>query len=392
MDPTVELAVDGFPLDPNDPDIRLHRELSAWLELDTSRRVPAALQVGVPAPEQRWDWLRASLLRFQWARNHAGLLTAGRPFDRRLAGLIALLINRISFVDSKSVQVHEKELALLASQAAALDACEAGSMFRSDAGRLLLDIAAQGTPSTRQTIHGMLRELPPQREPANRMQELAWRLFIDDDDPDDRDPCWSGCVRRELKTLKPAVRKPWMGLLKLAPTGPAPDAKWDEKTKKALDRIGREEWEGRIASWLARLQGSEPAALERPGQVLLRLAIEMSGAVGSPALNSSLAALVDVRWDSPRSEAFWVEIAPRLALRLYPHAEMHGAIRKLAARPECGGLPEIQQIMEETPRDGWSAGRERNGYRRVSSGAGAFSRPISGPHRPSPAAAGEFSR
>jgi hypothetical protein len=347
MDPTVELAVDGFPLDPSDPDIRFHRELSAWLEVDKGRRLPVALQTVVPAPEQRWDWLRASLLRFQWVRNHAGLLAGGRPFDRRLAELIGLLINRISLVDSKSVHVHEKELVMLASQCAALDACEAGSMFRSDAGRLLLDLAKQSLPATRPAVHVMLRELPPKREVDHRMHELAWRLFLDHDDPDDGEPCWSTSVRRELKALKPAKEKLWAGLLKLATTGQAPDAKWDEKVRKALDRMGREEWESRIAAWIARLRGSEPIALERPGQALLRLAIEISGAVESPALISSLAALVDLRWDTPRSEAFWVEIAPRLALRLYPHAEMHNVIRKLAARPECAGVPQIQQILEE---------------------------------------------
>jgi hypothetical protein len=352
MNPTVQLAVDGFPLDPNDPDIRFHRELSAWLELDNVRRVPVTLQTSAPAPEQRWDWLRASLLRFQWVRNHAALLAAGQAFDRRLAKLIALLINRISLVDSKATHSHQKELAMLAVQGAALDACEAGSMFRSDTGRLLLDIVKQSTPATREAIHIMLRELPPIREPANRTRELAWRLFLEDDDPDDGDPCWSAPVRRELQALKPSKRKPWAGLLKLAPMSQAPDGKWDEKVKRALDRIGREEWESRFTTWMAELRGSELVALERSGQALLQLVIEMTGVVESPALTSSLAALVDVHWDSPRSEAFWVEIAPRLALRLYPHGEMHEAIRKLAARRECAGVPEIQQILEEVRSTG----------------------------------------
>ena len=162
--------VDGFPLDPGDPDIRFHRELSSWLELDKGRRVPVTLQVGAPTPEERWDWLRASLIRFRWVQNHAGLLAGSRPFDRKLAELIVLLINRISLVDSRSVQVHEKELAMLASQGVALDACEAGSMFRSDAGRLLLDLAkASATPSTRHAVHVMLREL------RNANQRIACR-------------------------------------------------------------------------------------------------------------------------------------------------------------------------------------------------------------------------
>jgi hypothetical protein len=349
MDPTVELAIDGFPLDSNDPDIRFHRELSTWLELDKARTLPAALMVAVPAPEERWDWLRASLKRFQWVRNHAELLAGGRQFDRRLAELIARLVNRMNFVDAGSIaRVHEAELTALASQAAALEQCGCERIFRADTGRLLMDLAKGGLePSTRTILHSMLRELAPQREWGNRMHELAWHLFLDDDDPDDGDPCWSAAVRRELKPLKPVRRKPWVALLKLAPTTRPPDARWEEKVKKALDRIGREEWEGRVASWCAKLQGAEPLALERPGQALLRLMIEMSGAAESPALASSLVALVDVRWDSPRSEGFWADVALRLALRLYPHPETHAAIRKLAERPECSGLPEIKQIIDE---------------------------------------------
>jgi hypothetical protein len=346
MDPAVELAIDGFPLDPKDVDIAFHRDLSTWLELEKGPKVPVPLQVA-PAPEQRWDWLRTSLVRFQWARNHANLLASSRPFERRLADLIGLLINRISFADPKSTHLHQKELVLLASQAAALDVCGVSTMFRSNIGRLLLNLAKQSTPATTEGIHVMLRELPPKRGPANRLQELAWRLFLNDDDPDDGGPCWSASVRRELKALKATRRKPWLGLLKLAPTGQEPGASWEAKVKKALDRMGREEWERRIGTWIARLRGPEPVALERPGQVLLRLVIEMSGAAESPAMISSLATLADVRWDSARSNAFWAEIAPRLALRLYPHVEMHDAIHKLSARPECADLLEIRRIVEE---------------------------------------------
>ena len=344
MDRIVELAPDGFPLDPNDPDIGLHRDLGAWLELE--RGLPAPLQVA-PAPEQRWDWLRASLVRFRWTRDHSSLLAGGERFERKLAGLISLLINRISFTEPKSAHLHEKELALLASEAPALDLSVVTSMFRSDLGRLLLELAEHGTRAAKQAIHAMLRELPPKRGSANRLPELAWRMFLDESDPDDGGPCWSASVRGELMALKPARRKPWMALLKLAPSGQEPNARWEEKVKKALDRLGREEWESRIPAWIGRLRGPGAVALERAGQVLLRLLIEMSAAAESQALISSLATLADVRWDSPRSEGFWAEIAPRLALRLFPHAQAHDAIRKLSARPECADLPEIRRILEE---------------------------------------------
>jgi len=61
MDPTVELALDGFPLDPADPDIRFHRELSTWLELASANRVPVALQFD--SHTERPHWLRPALRR-----------------------------------------------------------------------------------------------------------------------------------------------------------------------------------------------------------------------------------------------------------------------------------------------------------------------------------------
>ena len=262
MDAMVELAIDGFPFDPKDPDIAFHRDLSAWLEVENGPKVPVALRIA-PIPEQRWDWLRASLVRFQWARDHASLL-AGRPFEPKLADLISFLINRISLADAKSAHLREKELILLASQAAALELCRVSSMFRSDMGRLLLNLAKHCTPAATQAIHAMLRELPPKRAAANRLAELAWCLFLNSDDPDDGH-CWSAAVRSELKALTPSREKPWIGLLKLAPTSQELDARWDEKVKRALNRIGRDEWESRVAAWIGRLHGPEPPVLDRAG-------------------------------------------------------------------------------------------------------------------------------
>jgi hypothetical protein len=257
------------------------------------------------------------------------------------------LINKINFVDPKSAKHHAEELMLLTAQVTALDAMGMNSTFRSDLACLLMNLPEPSTGAIFRAIHEMLRSLPPKHEPANRMQGLAWQLFLNEDDLDDGEPCWSAPIRRELRALKPATRRLWIALLKLAPTAHPPDAKWEEKIKKVLGCLGRQEWEGRIKAWIAGLRKVEPVALERSGQVLLRLVMELSGAVESAALVSSLASVVDVQWGSPRSEAFWLEIAPRLALRLYPHVELHDAIRTLAARPIFANAPEIQRVVNE---------------------------------------------
>jgi len=93
MDPAVELAVDGFPLDPNDPDIRYHRELSTWLELAQTAHIPVALQFD--ATSERPHWLRPAVRRFAWVRTHATLIAGDRKLDFRLGHLISHLVNRL---------------------------------------------------------------------------------------------------------------------------------------------------------------------------------------------------------------------------------------------------------------------------------------------------------
>jgi hypothetical protein len=128
MDPTVELAVDGFPLDPADHDIRFHRELSTWLELEKSNRVPVALQFDPPSERPRW--LRPAVRRFAWVRAHSELIAGDRKLDARIAHLISHLVNRI--YKPESGVIEEATFAELALQASAIEESGAGSMFRAD--------------------------------------------------------------------------------------------------------------------------------------------------------------------------------------------------------------------------------------------------------------------
>src|SRR6185312_15325855 len=133
---TIELAVDGFPLDPTDPDFRFHREMSTWLELEKPNRVPVTLQFD--SPSERPRWLRPALRRFAWVRSQGELIASHRKLDARIAHLISLLVNRLYKPESGTIE--EATFAELAVQAPAIEASGAGSMFRGDTGRLLLDL------------------------------------------------------------------------------------------------------------------------------------------------------------------------------------------------------------------------------------------------------------
>src|SRR6185312_1969618 len=127
----------------------------------------------------------------------------------------------------------------------------------------------------------MLRALPTE-DRFGVMHELAWHLFLHTEDSEDSEPSSCAQVLRDLQQLKQARRKLWISLLKLAPVRRATDARWEQKIREALERIGREDWESRLTSWSALLEQPGPSALERPGQILLRLVVEIRRVAASP--------------------------------------------------------------------------------------------------------------
>jgi hypothetical protein len=361
MDPTVELAVDGFPLDPNDPDIRFHRELSSWLELEGSNRVPVALQFD-PSSDKS-VWLRPVVRRFAWVRAHGELIPRDRKLDARLAFLISFLVNRMYVQQSESGKPGEDTFAELAAQAAAIEQSGASSMFRADTARLLLAGLKGGLrPETRTRIHAMLNALSPE-DRFGSMHELAWRLFLDEDDPDDGDPSWSAAVRRDLRALKPAARKPWVALLKLAPIRLAPDAKWQEKVKTAVERIGREDWETR-AAWCTQAQSSHPAVMDRPSQILLRHIDEINKALHAeprhaPDSNELIGLLRQGSYagfeqvvEYTKQHGYQAEIVE--AVREY-HDTLHGSVTDQARRQHVGWWLWLDDVTPIKSEDCWSS-------------------------------------
>jgi hypothetical protein len=362
MDPAVELAIDGFPLDPNDPDIRYHRELSAWLELDQTPRVPVPLQFD--ASSQNPHWLRPAVRRFAWVRTHAALIAGDRKLDSRLAHLISHLLNRIYKPESDAIE--ETTFAELALQAPAIDASGAGSMFRADTARLLLELAKTGIgPATRQSVHTMLRGLAPE-DRFGGMHELAWHLFVTAEDSEAGEPSSTAQVHRDLQGMKPALRKPWLSLLKLAPIRKATDAKWEQKIREALDRIGREDWESRITSWSALLE--QPGSiLQREEQILLRLIVEIRRVAASPqppapqlANNGQILQLLREGRHSGFEEAveytkqhgYQLEMVE--AVRAY-HETLHGTVTDQARRQHVGWWLWLEDTTPIKADECWSS-------------------------------------
>jgi hypothetical protein len=358
---TIELAVDGFPLDPADPDFRFHRELSAWLELEKPNRVPVALQFDSRSEWPRW--LRPALRRFAWVRSQGDLIASHRKLDARIAHLISLLVNRLYKPESGTIE--EATFAELAVQAPAIEASGAGSMFRGDTGRLLLDLVKAGTsPSTRQSLRAMLRALPTE-DRFGVMHELAWHLFLHTEDSEDSEPSSCAQVLRNLQQLKQARRKLWISLLKLAPVRRATDARLEQKIREALERIGREDWESRLTSWSALLEQPGPSALERPGQIMLRLVVEIRRVAASPEprlgvdKQEFLKLLAEGRYagfeqavEYTKQHGYRPEIVE--AVRDY-HATLHGSVTDQARRQHVGWWLWLEDVTPIKADECWSS-------------------------------------
>lgn len=369
---TVELAIDGFPLEPSDPDVRLQRELSTWLEIEKPNRVPVALQLG--PPEDRSRWLRPALRRFAWVRAHSELIAPGRRLDFRIAHLISLLVNRMSLDKPEPGGDTEQTFVDLASQAAAIEASGAGSMFQADTGRLLIQLVRSGIgPATRARIHAMLRELPSDGR-FGSMHELAWALFVDLKDelkgdesaPEDGEPCWSAAVRRELREMKPALRNPWIAWLKLAPVrlaSPAGDVKWQQRVRKAVEKIGVEAWESRASEWTAKAHGSDPKNTGRAGQILLRHIEEVRKVLESepkPAPDSTelIRLLLQGSYAGFEQTAEYTKrhgYQPEIveAVRQY-HATLHGSVTDQARRQHVGWWLWLEDATPIRTEECWS--------------------------------------
>jgi len=362
MDPAVELAVDGFPLDPNDPDIRYHRELSTWLELAQTAHIPVALQFD--ATSERPHWLRPAVRRFAWVRTHATLIAGDRKLDFRLGHLISHLVNRLYKPESDAIE--EATFAELANQVGAIEASGGGSsMFRADTARLLLDLTKTGIgPATRQSLHAMLRGLPPE-DRFGGMHELAWLLFLTAEDSEAGAPAAIAHVHRDLQELKPTRRKHWISLLKLAPIRKAADVKWAQKIREALDRIGREEWDSRIASWNALLQ-AQGSILQREEQILLRLIVEIRRVAESPQgqpeqadsgqilqlLREGKHAGFEGAVEYTKQHGYQLEIVE--AVRGY-HETLHGSVTDQARRQHVGWWLWLEDVTPIKTDECWSS-------------------------------------
>jgi len=358
---TIELAVDGFPLDPADPDFRYHRELSTWLELENSNRVPVALQFD--SPSERPRWLRPALRRFAWVRRQGDLIAGHRKLDARIAHLISVLVNRLYKPESETIE--EATFAELAVQAPAIEASGTGSMFRADTGRLLLDLVKAGvSPATNQSVRAMLRALPTE-ERFGVMHELAWHLFLNTEDFEASEPSRCTQVLRDLQQMKPTRRKLWISLLKLAPVRKAIDAKWEQKIREALERIGREDWGGRLASWSSLLEQPGPPASERPSQILLRLMVEIRRVAASPEPRAGvdkqeiLKLLAEGRHNGfeqaveyTKQHGYQTEIVE--AVSEY-HATLHGSVTDQARRQHVGWWLWLEDVTPIKTEECWSS-------------------------------------
>jgi hypothetical protein len=347
MDTGIDLSVDGYPLDPADPDVKYHRELGYWLETGNRSSSPVALREG--PPEEWWRWIQSILRRLDWLGRNAELLPERDRWTSALAHLFTLLLNKVRF-SGQSKKLPEETVIAIALAIGPLEKLWP-SIGNHDALALVHEYAKTNprTARLREALHKMLRELAPTAQNyRTSSRELAWMLFLDDDDSDDGDPCWSAFARREISSLKPAQRKKWIRLLNLAPVNDKrPSESWEERLRKAVATIGSEDLGSHLLVWRGLFTSPEPVWLEFAGAVLLRLLIEMTALEPSGELIAATSAPAQAQWEGTRSLELWKQLLPRYTDVMFQNPACRGAIVALAAQPYAAEAPAVTSAMEE---------------------------------------------
>lgn len=315
----IDLGIDGYPLDPASPESFHQRELNAWLARGNPNAMPPAIDWH--QSEQITLWLTAVVHRHQWINRNAELLPLAEPWRSMLTHLMRLALNRLAM--SHAVVPEDTLIEL-----AGID-----GHWISDYLNLLL--AAPWTQPLRAAIHLFLLQIDPDEGYSTPLRsQVAWSLFLDPEDPDDGDPCWSAAVRRDLRQFPRTTRDTWIRFFRSTP----------KRRAKALAAIGEPQFTVQANRWLDRFREPHPVTMEHAGQHLLRILLE-----SLPTASPWPAA---TQWASERSLKFWLRLVPNYVTSLVANAGTRDALQVLASQPYAARVPEISRAVASLKASG----------------------------------------
>jgi hypothetical protein len=296
---SVEAFVDGYPVDPSQPDYAIHRIIDGELRncqgLEGSRALPGKLYPAyfASAREERAGWLRPALLRYEW--------NAGRePWAHYLSGLIRILLpSRGEFQTSLSpdtVLLLAQLGPLLQRNVSSADCYNLNKTVAANIRSRDQHLSAELIEASRKLVihlvdvhchdHGTF--------------DIAWNLWRNPHVPHDEIDCLSTIVGRDLAEAGKAESAAWNAFWNLRGENKDPHnfigAPYLKKTRAAVKAIGPDNFSFRFQDWIGRTAVAQPVRMTAACREVLILLLHGCRAEPPLPIDDALLTLSGLRW------------------------------------------------------------------------------------------------
>ncbi|MCC6365637.1 MAG: hypothetical protein IT165_19160 [Bryobacterales bacterium] len=333
-------GIDGFPLRPEAADyaiqVRIDETLRGCYELRDTYATVGQLYSGYFEARDQEAWLEPGLIRLEWnlGQGHANL--------RWMEYLGPLL--RFALEQAKTIS--DEGLYRLLDLSTVLYRLKCGAI----SGRVCGFVGQRHpiAPNLAAALRRFLDFLEARYQDQDTMQ-LAWLLFLHG--PEESQPCWSAGIAGDLRRMEGTSRKAWDALLALISHqsfSEKLDTRWCGKARKAVERIGKAEFEFRLSAWFDAFRGAAPVTLGPAGQTLLRHLLRVCACVPELAVDEALYWLAGTLWTPGRDgiyETPWLKAYLNL-LSTRPEEKAFACVERLAQNPALMGLGEVRELYQ----------------------------------------------
>lgn len=284
----IDLGIDGYPLDPSQPDAFHQRQLDSWLARGNPNTLPPAIDLRDKAAAN--EWLLPMVRRHAWIHANRELLPLAPAWKMNIESLLTLALN------------HLWDASLPPDTLVAIAEIAPGTDLLRHNLHDFFSLIKTWTPELRAEVHRLLPSIEVTPYCLLHPPALAaWTLFLDlDHDAGDDSTCWSATVRRDLLQMPADKRDRWLRFFKVAPK--VPHGKWQFESGRAIKALGETACHTQAEAWL-KLLAEQPSHLEFAGCLLLQLLLELTHYPLEP------------QWADARSRQFWRLLAPRYKVR-----------------------------------------------------------------------------
>jgi len=342
--------VDGYPLDPKNPDFEVHQSIDRMLENCRAMR-PQRSMIGELYPElfraqDRAPWLTPALQRLDWNLRKN---LQGEQWAAHLAPMINLVLGDLR-------KGTEDQLGHLCEWSGYLAAhhchsiAEKISIFAWE-----LQKKAELSAVTIQQLEKALAAFPRPGTDTRALFRIGWTLFRAANHTTDGDPCWSAAIRRALRAMPKNPRESWLALLDANDHAIHFSNSLPKPAAKLLTRVGPGLFAADFAEWTQSLADKDHPHLSHTGMTLLNWLLRLCAAAPDFKVDESLYRIACARWREPSEANGWLP-AYLMVLPTRPNAGAFACVEALAMNPATRGFSDVSRLYQALLTNSVSSG------------------------------------